>query len=220
MTIELGKRGYKINHKVVMRLMKEESLTCKVRIKKYRSYRGNVGAIAPNVIDRNFHATKPYEKLATDITEFSLFGTKLYLSPILDMYNGEILAYDVSERPVLRQVTDMLKRIFKVIPQDARPILHSDQGWQYQHRNYRQMLTEHCWTQSMSRKGNCLDNSVIENFFGLLKSELLYLEKFDSIEDFRFKLEEYIEYYNNRRIKIKLKGMSPVEYRTHSSLVA
>lgn len=220
MTIELEKRGYKVNHKVVMRLMKEYGLTCRVRIKKYRSYRGKVGEIAPNVIDRNFYAAKPYEKLATDITEFSLFGTKLYLSPILDMYNGEILAYDISKRPVLKQVTDMLERSFEVIPQGARPILHSDQGWQYQHKAYRQMLEERFWTQSMSRKGNCLDNSVIENFFGLLKSELLYLEEFDSIEDFQFKLEEYIEYYNNRRIKEKLKGMSPVEYRTHSSLVA
>lgn len=220
MTIELEKRGYKVNHKVVMRLMKEDGLTCRVRIKKYRSYRGKVGEIAPNVIDRNFYAAKPYEKLATDITEFSLFGTKLYLSPILDMYNGEILAYDISKRPVLKQVTDMLERSFEVIPQGARPILHSDQGWQYQHKAYRQMLEERFWTQSMSRKGNCLDNSVIENFFGLLKSELLYLEEFDSIEDFQFKLEEYIEYYNNRRIKEKLKGMSPVEYRTHSSLVA
>lgn len=219
-TMEINKRGYIVNHKVVMRLMKEEHLTCRVRMKKYRSYRGKVGRVAPNVIQRNFLADKPYEKLATDITEFSLFGSKLYLSPLMDMYNGEILSYVISERPILQQVTNMLKRGFEVVPDGAIPILHSDQGWQYQHKAYQKMLIEHQWVQSMSRKGNCLDNSVMENFFGLLKSELFYLQDFDSLEHFRIELEEYIDYYNNRRIKGKLKGMSPVEYRIHSSIAA
>jgi transposase InsO family protein len=214
--MELSKRGFVVNHKVVMRLMKEEHLTCLVRMKKYRSYRGEVGRIAPNVIQGDFRANAPYEKLTTDITEFALFGTKLYLSPLLDMYNGEILSYVISEKPVLKQVLDMLRQGFTVVPADARPILHSDQGWQYQHKMYQQMLTDEGWTRSMSRKGNCLDNAVMENFFGLLKSELLYLHSFESLEDFRQQLEEYIDYYNHRRIKGKLKGMSPVEYRTHS----
>lgn len=199
--------------------MKEEGLTCRVRMKKYRSYRGQVGRIAPNIIERNFQADKPYEKLATDITEFSLCGKKLYLSPLMDMFNGEILSYAISERPVFAQVTNMLQEAFKVVPKSATPILHSDQGWQYQHRSYQEMLQSRRWVQSMSRKGNCLDNSVMENFFGLLKSELLYLQGFDSLEHFKQQLVEYINYYNNLRIKIKL-GMSPVQYRTHSQHIA
>lgn len=219
-TLELRNRGYVVNHKVVMRLMKEEHLTCRVRMKRYHSYRGEVGRIAPNLIQRDFQADKPYQKLATDITQFSLFGTKLYLSPLIDMYNGEIISYVISERPVLSQVTDMLRKAFEIVPEEATPILHSDQGWQYQHKSYQTMLQEHKWIQSMSRKGNCLDNSIMENFFGLLKSELLYLQDFISFEDFRMQLVEYIDYYNHYRIKTKLKGMSPVQYRTHSSIVA
>ena len=219
-TLELKNRGYVVNHKVVMRLMQEEHLTCRVRMKKYRSYRGEVGRIAPNLIQRDFQADKPYQKLATDITQFSLFGTKFYLSPLIDMYNGEIISYAISERPVLAQVTDMLRKAFEVVPGEATPILHSDQGWQYQHKSYQTMLQERKWIQSMSRKGNCLDNSVMENFFGLLKSELLYLQDFVSLEDFQKQLVEYIDYYNYYRIKAKLKGMSPVQYRTHFTVVA
>lgn len=220
MTMELKNRGYLVNHKVVMRLMKEEHLTCRVRMKKYRSYRGEVGKIAPNLIQRDFHADKPYQKLATDVTEFSLFGVKRYLSPLMDMFNGEILTYVISERPVLSQVTDMLQKAFEVIPSENTPILHSDQGWQYQHKTFQGMLQNRKWIQSMSRKGNCLDNSVMENFFGLLKSELLYLQNFESLEDLLEQLVEYIDYYNHRRIKGKLKGMSPVDYRVHSSVAA
>ncbi len=219
-TSELHNRGHQVNHKVVMRLMKESHLTCKVRMKKYRSYRGEVGKVAPNLINRDFHAQAPYRKLTTDITEFSLFGTKLYLSPVLDMYNGEILSYVISEKPVLQQVTQMLDLLFERVPEDTVPIIHSDQGWQYQHILYQNRLKERNWIQSMSRKGNCLDNSPMENFFGLLKSELLYLQEFDSIQDFQQQLEEYIDYYNNKRIKGKLKGMSPVQYRTHFHQVA
>ncbi len=219
-TIALHKLGFNINHKVVMRIMKEENLTCKVRLKKYRLYRGTEGKIAPNIIKRNFTATKPDQKWTTDITEFHLFGRKVYLSPILDMYNGEIVSYEISERPVLTQVLSMLDKAFKNRPHSKGCILHSDQGWQYQHSSYQETLINHAIIQSMSRKGNCLDNSVMENFFGLLKSELLYLEESTSYEDFINKLKDYIDYYNTKRIKLKLKGMSPVEYRTHSQRIA
>ena len=141
---------------------------------------------------------------------------KLYLSPIIDLYNGEVISYKVSERPVLKQVTDMVKEAVRSIGKAESLILHSNQGWQYQHKIYQKLLKENGIIQSMSRKGNCLDNAVMENFFGLLKSELFYFEKFESIEDFREKLDEYIDYYNNRKIKVKLKGLSPVEYRTKS----
>ena len=215
-TLELRRKGFKVNHKVVMRLMKQTGLTCKVRLKKYKSYRGEHEKAAPNILQRNFKADKPNKKWSTDITEFSLFGRKLYLSPIIDLYNGEIISYKVSEHPVLKQVTDMVKEAVARIGKTDSLILHSDQGWQYQHKAYRKILKENGIIQSMSRKGNCLDNAVIENFFGLLKSELFYFEKFKSIEDFKEKLDEYIDYYNNRRIKAKLKGLSPVEYRTKS----
>lgn len=217
-TMELHNRGYKINHKTVQRLLKIVGLKCMVRIKKYRSYKGEIGKIAPNIIQRDFYAEKPNQKWTTDITEFSLFGTKLYLSPILDMYNGEIISYKISDRPVLKQVLDMVDDAFTKIPDNTNIIFHSDQGWQYQHKVYQKKLKDKGIIQSMSRKGNCLDNSVMENFFGLLKSELLYLREFESIEDFKSELIKYIDYYNNKRIKGKLKGLSPVQYRIQSSV--
>lgn len=219
-TMELHNRGYQINHKTVQRLMKLLNVKCMVRIKKYRSYKGQVGKIAPNILQRNFKADAPNQKWTTDITEFVLFGTKLYLSPVLDMYNGEIISYNISERPVLGQVMDMLDKAFAKIPDNTDLIFHSDQGWQYQHKTYQKRLKDKGIRQSMSRKGNCLDNSVMENFFGLLKSELLYLREFSSMEEFKVELEKYIDYYNNKRIKSKLKGLSPVQYRLQSSLVA
>ena len=191
-----------------------------VRMKKYRSYKGTVGKVAPNIINRDFHANHPNQKWATDITEFSLFGRKLYLSPILDMYNGEIISYNISEHPHLLQVLDMLDKAFEKTIDTEGIVLHSDQGWQYQNKHYRDKLKKNGIIQSMSRKGNCLDNAVMENFFGLLKSELLYLKKFTNFDEFIVELEEYIYYYNNDRIKSKLKGLSPVQYRIQSSMVA
>lgn len=173
-TQELHNRNYYINHKTVQRLMKELHLKCMVRVKKYRSYKGKVGKIAPNLLQRNFKADKPNQKWATDITEFAMFGKKIYLSPILDMYNGEIISYNISEQPVLSQVLDMVDRAFSTLPDSTNLIFHSDQGWQYQHKQYQKRLREKGIRQSMSRKGNCLDNAVMENFFGLLKSELIY----------------------------------------------
>lgn len=219
-TMEMHNRGYLINHKTVQRLMKELGLYCAVRLKKYRSYKGDVGKIAPNIIYRNFNAVKPNMKWVTDITEFSLFGQKLYLSPILDLYNDEIISYSVSRSPNFSQVRDMLNKAFEKIPDNTNLVLHSDQGWHYRMKPYQQALAVKGIRQSMSRKGNCLDNAVMENFFGLLKTELFYLQKFDSIEQFIRELHDYIDYYNNRRIKAKLKGMSPVNYRIHSKKIA
>ena len=183
------------------------------RANKYRSYRGEVGKIAPNLLNRDFHADKPNQKWVTDVTEFSLFGEKLYLSPILDLHSSDLVSYTISDRPVLSMVTTMLDEAFAKIPAGTNLILHSDQGWQYQHKQYQRMLREKGIRQSMSRKGNCLDNAVIENFFGLLKSELLYLQEFQSMEHFKQELIEYLNYYNNRRIKAKLKGLPPAIHR-------
>ena len=212
-TTELHKRNFSLNHKTVQRLMKELGLVCRVRMKKYRSYKGEVGKIAPNLLNRNFHADKPNQKWVTDVTEFSLFGEKLYLSPILDLHSSDLVSYTISSRPVLSMVTTMLEKAFEKIPDGTNLILHSDQGWQYQHKQYQRMLREKGIQQSMSRKGNCLDNALIENFFGLLKSELLYLQKFDSMEHFKQELIAYLDYYNNNRIKAKLKGLPPALHR-------
>ena len=215
-TAEMRNRNYVINHKTVQRLMAEMGLKCKIRKVCYRSYKGNVGKVAPNIIERNFVAITPNQKWATDVTQINIGASKLYLSPILDMYNGEIISYNISTSPNLEQVYDMLDKAFDRFDSLDGLILHSDQGWQYQHFGYRKRLEERHIIQSMSRKGNCLDNSMMENFFGIMKSELLYAEKFESSEVFIKALEDYIDYYNNKRIKSRLKGKSPVQYRTLS----
>ena len=212
-TIELGKRNIPLNHKTVQRLMKELGLVCRVRMKKYRSYKGEIGKIAPNLLNRDFYAEKPNRKWVTDVTEFRLFGEKLYLSPILDLHSSDLVSYTISDRPVLSMATTMLDKAFAKIPDGTGLILHFDQGWQYQHKQYQRMLRKKGVRQSMSRKGNCLDNAVMENFFGLLKSELLYLQEFRSMEHFKQELIEYLDYYNNRRIKAKLKGLPPALHR-------
>ena len=185
------------------------------RVKKYKSYKGELGKIVANVLQRNFKATAPNQKWATDVTEFNVGGNKLYLSPIIDLFNQEIISYELTERPVFNQVVMMLKKAFKKIPNNTHLILHSDQGWQYQMKQYQHLLKEKGITQSMSRKGNCLDNAIIENFFGTLKSELFYLKKYNSIIQLKEEIQEYIYYYNNQRIKSKLNKMSPIKYRTH-----
>jgi len=214
-TAEMNKRGYRINHKTVLRLMRCCGIKSLVRLRKYRSYRGENGRIAANLLERDFMADKPNQKWVTDLTEFSLFGTKLYLSPIMDLYNREIVSYKISDRADFKQVITMLNQAIEILPKDVDLILHSDQGWQYQMKQYQHLLGKSAIRQSMSRKGNPLDNAVMENFFGLLKSELLYLQQFNSMEHFKEELEDYIEYYNNKRIKKALNNMSPVQYRTH-----
>lgn len=215
-TLELRRRAFKVNHKTVRRLMNELGMKSLVRMKKYRSYKGKVGKIAPNLLKRDFQASRPNQKWVTDVTEFHLFGEKLYLSPVLDLFNGEVLVYNIESKPVYPLVGKMIEQAVTHLKDGDEVILHSDQGWHYQMKQYDHVLKQHGIRQSMSRKGNCLDNAVIESFFGILKSELLYLQKFKNLAHFKEELEEYINYYNHKRIKTKLKGMSPVEYRTHA----
>ena len=214
-TDELQNRGKIINHKTVLRLMKLLGLKSIIRVKKYKSYKGENGKIAPNILERKFKAEAPNQKWATDITEFNVLGNKLYLSPIIDLFNHEIVSYELAERPVFNQVTMMLKKAFKKIPNNINLMLHSDQGWQYQMKRYQYLLKEKGIIQSMSRKGNCLDNAIIENFFGILKSEMFYTQKFKSIEQLKKEIDKYIIYYNNERIKSNLNKMSPIKYRAH-----
>jgi len=210
--LELKNLGYIINHKTVFSLMKKLGLKSLIRVKKYVSYRGSQGKIAPNLLQRNFKAQQPNQKWVTDITEFKVKGKKLYLSPILDLFNDEIISYTLAEKPHLKQVLQMVNKAKKI--RNVNTILHSDQGWQYQMIPYQNVLKKNQLTISMSRKGNCLDNAVIENFFGTLKSELFYLKKYQSIQQLKKDIHEYIRYYNQDRIKSNLKGKSPVNYRT------
>lgn len=216
-TLEMHNRGYCINHKTVQRLMREMGLFCRVRMKKYNSYKGDVGKIAPNRLQRDFRADKPWQKWVTDVTEFSLFGQKLYLSPILDLYNGEVIAYNLSEHPNFAQTMDMLDKAFRTKSNLKGLILQSDQGWQYRMKKYQNTLKAKGILQSMSRKGNCLDNAVMENFFGHIKSELLYLQAFTCIEQLKSEIIDYIDYYNTKRIKCKLGGLAPVPYRLRAA---
>ena len=215
----LRQKGYIINHKTVLKLMKSLNLQAKQKKSKYKSYKGEVGKVADNLLKRNFTAEKPFEKLTTDVTEFSVCNEKVYLSPIMDLYNREIISYSISKSPNFWQTREMLQGLFEKLPKGAKPLLHSDQGWQYQMREFQRMLAEHNIQQSMSRKGNCLDNSCMENFFGRLKTEMFYGETFQSTDEFIRTLKEYLLYYNNERISLKLKGMSPVQYRTHSQII-
>lgn len=207
-----------INHKTVQKLMRQLGLKARTRKRHYRSYKGNVGKTAPNVLDRDFSASGPNQKWTTDVTQVCIHGVKTYLSPIMDMYNGEIVSYTISRSPDLKMATDMLKAAFMKHKSLDGLIMHSDQGWHYQHKKYQTMLKKQGIIQSMSRKGNCLDNSMMENFFGLMKNELLYVNDFNSIEEFENELKKYIKWYNYKRIKLRLKGMSPVQYRTHANI--
>ena len=218
--IAMRNKGYVINHKTVLKLMNSLGLKGKQRKNdQYHSYKGTVGKVADNLLKRDFYAEKPFEKLTTDVTQFNVCDSKVYLSPVLDLFNNEVISYSVSTSPNLEQIREMLNGLFEKLPADAKPIFHSDQGWQYQHAEYQRLLSEHNITQSMSRKGNCMDNGAMENFFGRLKVEMFYGEKFESVNAFIDELKKYIHYYNNERISLKLKGMSPVQYRTHSQTI-
>ena len=200
--------------------MREENLKNVRKRSKYRSYKGEIGKVAPNILNRDFTTTGPDQKWATDVTQINIGMDKCYLSPVLDMYNGEIVSYTISDHPDLKMVIDMLGKAFAKGRTRRGLILHSDQGWQYQHAIYQKSLRDHEIIQSMSRKGNCLDNAMMENFFGIMKSELLYPNPFRDMNHFKAELRKYIEYYNNDRIKLRLKGMSPVQYRNHNTVLS
>lgn len=221
-TCVLHNEGMIVNHKKVKRLMKIMGLFGKVICKRnrYNSYKGTVGKIADNKIKRQFTANHPKKKCYTDVTEFKLNnGDKVYLSPILDGFNGEIISYDVSKVANLSQTIHMLEQLNQY-PNLEGMILHSDQGWQYQHQTYQRFLKERGIIQSMSRKGNSLDNGMMENFFGVMKREMFYgyEEIYKNTDELIQTIHQYIQYYNNERIKVKLKGLSPVKYRIQSSV--
>ena len=206
--------GFVVNHKKVLRLTRKLGVLSFVRLtRKYNSYKGKIGKIADNIIARDFFASEPLKKCYTDVTQFKIGEDRVYLAPIIDGYNAEIIAYSVSFSPNMVQQHEMLSQL-----QNERydgMILHSDQGWQYQHIEYRQILKAKGITQSMSRKGTSADNAFMESFFGVLKSEMYY--GFEHTFKNKYELKEaiidYIKYYNEERIKLNLGGLSPVNYR-------
>lgn len=209
-----AEQGLAISGKTVLRLMREEGLFCRIRRKRYDSYRGTQGKVAENVLGRDFEASRPLLKLATDVTEFKVAGAKAYLSPVLDLHNNEVVSWSVSKSPNFAQTMEMLDRLEPLL--DGPALLHSDQGWQYQQLAYQRRLEEMGITQSMSRKATCLDNACIEGFFGHLKDEFYRGRSFGSFESFKEQLDAYIVYWNTRRYQTRLKGMTPVQYRGHS----
>ena len=222
----------KINHKKVQRIMHENNLKGIHPKVKYHSYKGDNGLFKKNlllyndfdnikqreVLKRDFKANNPNEKWTTDVSEFHISAGKLYLSPILDMYDGSIISYNISISPNFNQVTDMLNNAFYKYNKLDGLIFHSDQGWQYQMSYYQQQLIDRGIKQSFSRKGNCMDNALMENFFGIMKNEMFYGQeyKYKTLEELRIAMIEYIDYYNNKRINLKRKGLTPIEYRNQS----
>ena len=216
-TQTLRRAGSSLNHKTVKRLMDELGLKSYVRPKKYHSYIGPEGKSIPNVLHRNFKTTGFNQKWVTDVTEFNVCGQRIYLSALIDLYNQEVISYTISNRPTLKFVCQMLSNVFEKYENLTGLIIHSDQGWHYRSEDYKKMLRMKGIKQSMSRKGNCLDNCMAENFFGLLKTEFYYMNSFSSVEEFKKALVEYITYYNTERIKMGLNGLSPIEFRAQNA---
>ncbi|GHL59940.1 transposase [Escherichia coli] len=211
--VSFQKRGLKFSGKTVRKLMQQLGLKSPVRLKKYRSYR-EIWDSLQKISFSDSSKRKLPEKWVTDITEFRAGGQKLYLSPILDLFNGEIVAWETACRPTEELVKRMLNKGLESLAEGEKPLLHSDQGWHYRIKSYQSALADKGLVQSMSRKGNCLDNAVMENFFGHLKEEMYYRRDYRSVEELENAVNEYITYWNQKRIKLSLGGLSPVEYRT------
>ncbi|SEB92051.1 IS3 family transposase [Arthrobacter woluwensis] len=213
----LARQGWVVAKKTVLALMRKLRLVCKVRRRRlYNSYKGRMGKVAPNVLKRDFNASAPGQKLVTDVTEFHLPDGRLYLSPVIDLFDRPVVAFTMGPSPTLDLANGSLRAALKTLPRDQSPIVHSDQGTNYQHRSWGKLLVKAGATQSMSRKGNCLDNAVAENFFGPLKSEMFHGEKFTIRDELAGEIREYINWYNHERISTTLKGLSPAQYRAQA----
>lgn len=214
---QLRRQGWVVNHKLVYKLMDELGLKSKVRVKKkYNSYKGTVSHIAKNVLDRQFTPDKLNMVWVSDVTEFRIVGTKVYLSPIMDLFDRSIVSYSVSTSPNTALTSQSLRDAIAQESPGQGLLVHTDQGFQYQHSSWRSLITGNGGTQSMSRKGNCFDNAVMENFFGHLKTEMYHGETFTSLDEFYHALDEYIYWYNHERIQKRLKGLTPMHYRNQT----
>ena len=216
-TADLCKSGRRINLKTVQRLMHELGLKALIRVKKRCAPQGPEDWIAPNLLQQDFSAPAPNEKWVTDMTEFNVKGQKLHLSACLDLYGGEIIAWRTCTRPVFELAMKTLEDALERLNPGECPILHSDQGWHYKMRPFRTLIAQSGITQSMSRKGNCFDNAVIESFFGTVKEEFFRLAQCETLKQLEDGLRDYIHYYNQERIKLKLNGLSPVQFRLRNT---
>lgn len=214
---ELAKTGVFVSKKTVLVLMRQLGLLSRVRQKKFNSHRGTVGTIADNVLARDFESAEPNQKWVTDVTEFAVEDRKLYLSPVIDLFDRGVLSYTMSTSPNTALTNESLTRACQGLRPGQAPLVHTDQGFQYQHVSWAAILADHGAQASMSRRGNCWDNAVAENFFGQLKSEMFYLESFNTIEDLKAAVEEYIHWYNYERSSSRLGGLAPMEYRTKTA---
>ena len=214
---ELLNTGWTVAKKTVLKLMRSLGLTCKVRRRKrYNSYQGEQGTAAPNLLNREFDATAPNQKWVTDVTEFSVGDRKLYLSPVMDLFDRQIISYTIGTSPNVALTSMSLRDALSTLEPGQQPLVHSDQGFQYRHASWRALLQEASAVQSMSRKGNCYDNAVMENFFGHLKEEMFHNVSYINTDALTAQLNEYIHWYNTKRISTKLEGLSPVQYRTQA----
>ena len=212
--------GVRIADKTVLKVMREEGLLCRTRRRrKYRSYMGQVGKSSPNLLARDFEAEDPMTKLVTDVTEFKVGGTKLYLSPVVDLYNDEVVAYSISRSPNMKMVLEMLAGLKGRLDGEGAPLLHSDMGWQYQQAGWCRRLEEAGVVQSMSRKGNCIDNGATEQVFGHIKDEFFRGRTWPDFESFKADLDDFVVHWNTRRRQVKLKGLTPEEFRRQSLAV-
>ncbi|WP_243400299.1 IS3 family transposase [Arthrobacter glacialis] len=213
----LIRRGWQVARKTVLKLMRQENLFCRVRTRrKYSSYKGQVGKIADNLLKREFNAEAPNTKWVTDVTEFKVADSKVYLSPVLDLFDRSIISYSVSESPSVAFTNKSLIEAIGTLAPGEAPMMHSDQGFQYQHASWQKLLSDAEMPQSMSRKGNCLDNSMMENFFGHLKEEMFHRQEFTNTDGFLTELDDYIRWYNTDRISLTLQCLSPMEYRAQA----
>ena len=196
--------------------MKSIKLTAVIRRKRKRYIQSTPQTTAENILNRKFVANKPNEKWLTDVTEFKLTnGSKAYLSAILDLADNSIVSYVIGRSNNNKLVFDTLDKAIESNP-NASPLFHSDRGFQYTSKTFKNKLNQINATQSMSRVGRCIDNGPMEGFWGTLKSEMYYLKKFDRFEELEQAIDEYIEFYNTKRLQKKLKGMAPLEYRSHT----
>jgi putative transposase len=214
---ELLGGGWQVAKKTVLKLMRAEGLVCKVRSKRrYSSYKGQVGKVAENLLKREFDTEAPNLKWVTDVTEFKIAERKVYLSPVLDLFDRSIVSYSVSQSPTVAFANQSLSEAIDTLAAGEAPMMHSDQGFQYQHASWQKLLADAGMTQSMSRKGNCLDNAVMENFFGHLKEEMFHHHEHTSVEAFTTELDDYIHWYNHDRISLTLQCLSPMKYRAQA----
>ena len=212
-----AERGARIAYKTVLKMMREMGISCGIRREtdyhRYNSYRGVVGETFENVLGRDFSADGPWQKMGTDVTEFRLSFGKAYLAPVYDFGSKEIVAHSISEHPDLEQQREMLSMLAEAKPGWASPVMQTDMGWQYQHAEFVAALEGMGIAQSMSRKGNCIDNGATEQVFGHIKDEFLRGRDWDTFEEFKADLEAYIHHWNHVRRQVRLKGLTPVEFR-------